>query len=146
MHTKNKSHGRYLKTRLSPLALTIFIAFAAEGAEPSAETPNEYARNVVEFDSDLLKLGGHNKVDVSRFSYGSSASPGTYKVEIYVNDIQVSNEDVEFKEDDKHQVYPCLTAKIIQLINFKTDRLSDSAREALSSPGACTNVLTCPHD
>lgn len=140
MHTKNKSHGRHLKTRLSPLALTIFIAFAAEGAEPSAEPPNEYARNVVEFDSDLLKLGGHNKVDVSRFSYGSSASPGTYKVEIYVNDIQVSNEDVEFKEDDKHQVYPCLTAKIIQLINFKTDRLSDSAREALSSPGACTNV------
>lgn len=134
--TKNKCFN----ARIKPLAFAIFMAFPFDCAALPLSSDNEYALNLVEFDSDMLKLGGDAKVDISRFAYGSSATPGIYDVEIYVNDILITQEQVEFKNGDKHQVYPCITPKIIQLINFREERLSDEVRNALSELAECTNL------
>ncbi|MDU7134822.1 MAG: fimbria/pilus outer membrane usher protein, partial [Enterobacteriaceae bacterium] len=116
------------------------MAFPVYAAEPQDDKSREYARNIVEFESDLLKLDGGAKVDLSRFSYGSSASPGIYRVNVFVNNIEVSQEQVEFKEGPNRQVYPCLTPRLIQLINFNEDKLPDNVKQALASPSTCSNL------
>lgn len=129
-----------LESRLSPLALMLLMAFPVYAAEPQEDKSREYARNIVEFESDLLKLDGGEKIDLSRFSYGSSASPGIYRVNIFVNNNEVSQEQVEFKEGPNRQVYPCLTPRLIQLINFNEDNLSENVKQALASPSTCSNL------
>lgn len=129
-----------LESRLSPLALMLLMAFPVYAAEPQEDKSREYARNIVEFESDLLKLDGGEKIDLSRFSYGSSASPGIYRVNIFVNNNEVSQEQVEFKEGPNRQVYPCLTPRLIQLINFNEDKLSENVKQALASPSTCSNL------
>jgi len=142
--------------RLSPVALSLLMAFPVWGEEIkateeekiaatavqdiAAADSDEYARNVVEFEDDLLRMLGHSKLDLDRFAYGSSATPGIYRVALYVNDIQVANDEVEFKEDAKKRVYPCLTPKLIRLINLKEDRLSTEARETIEAAQACTDI------
>lgn len=99
------------------------------------------ARNVVEFESHLLRLSGKNKIDLERFSYGASALPGIYRANIFVNGTQVANDDVELKETPDRNVQACLTPKIIGLINLKTEQLSSVARDVISLNNACTNIV-----
>jgi hypothetical protein len=69
--------------RLSPVALSLLMAFPVWGEELAkseeniettaveeiaANDPDDYARNVVEFEDDLLRMMGHNKVDLERFT------------------------------------------------------------------------------
>ena len=134
-------HPLLFKARLSPLALMLMIAFPVGIAEAQDDKPRDYARrNVVEFESDLLRLDSGSKVDLSRFSFGSSASPGIYRVSIFINGAEAANEEVEFKADDDRQVYPCLTPRLIELINFNEDNLPSEMRQALATPATCANL------
>ncbi len=128
------------KSRLSPLTLMLMMAFPVGVAEAQDEPSRDFARNVIEFESDLLRLDNGSKVDLSRFSFGSSASPGIYRVSISVNGAEAAQEDVEFKADSNNRVYPCLTARLIQLINFDDDKLSSEMKQALSTPTTCGNL------
>lgn len=134
-------HPLLFKARLSPLALMLMMAFPVGIAEAQDDKPRDYARrNVVEFESDLLRLDSGSKVDLSRFSFGSSASPGIYRVSIFINGAEAANEEVEFKADDDRQVYPCLTPRLIELINFNEDNLPSEMRQALATPATCANL------
>ena len=100
-------HPLLFKARLSPLALMLMIAFPVGIAEAQDDKPRDYARrNVVEFESDLLRLDSGSKVDLSRFSFGSSASPAIYRVSIFINGAEAANEEVEFKADDVPDTAP----------------------------------------
>lgn len=136
----DRSQNIACRVRLSPVALALILSLPVYAEEIAANNPNDNALNAVEFESDLLKLDNNNKVDVSRFSYGSSASPGKYRVGIYVNDRQVANDEVEFKEVENGRVAPCLTPKIIQLINFKESQLPASAQQTLAANPACSDL------
>jgi hypothetical protein len=119
----------------------LMMAFPVGIAEAQDDKPRDYARrNVVEFESDLLRLDSGSKVDLSRFSFGSSASPGIYRVSIFINGAEAANEEVEFKADDDRQVYPCLTPRLIELINFNEDNLPSEMRQALATPATCANL------
>ena len=133
-------HPQELKIKLSPLALMLMMAFPIGAAELSDDKSRDYARNIIEFESDLLRIDNGSKVDLSRFSFGSSASPGTYRVNIFVNGNEVAQEDVEFKAGEDRQVYPCLTPRLIQLINFDNDKLSSEMQQALTTPATCSNL------
>ncbi|MCL9672155.1 fimbria/pilus outer membrane usher protein [Citrobacter sp. MNAZ 1397] len=137
------------------MALSLLMAFPVWGEELAkseeniettaveeiaANDPDDYARNVVEFEDDLLRMMGHNKVDLERFTFGSSATPGKYRVSIFVNDVQMANDEVEFKEASNKRVYPCLTPKLVRLINLKEDRLSTEARETIEAAHPCTDI------
>ncbi|QOV69995.1 fimbria/pilus outer membrane usher protein [Citrobacter sp. BDA59-3] len=141
---RSTTHHQFVgpKSRLSPLALMVMMAFPVIAAEETDDKSRAYARNVVEFESDLLRLDNGSKVDLSRFSYGSSASPGIYRVNISVNGEEVAQEEVEFKAGDNRQVYPCLTPRLIQLINFNEDKLPSEVKQALSSPATCSNLVS----
>lgn len=133
-------HTLGIKCRLSPLALLLLFAFPVSATEIENKKTQDVARNIVEFESDLLRLENGTKVDLSRFSFGSSASPGTYRVSIIINGSETAHEDVEFKADDNRNVYPCLTPRLIQLINFNEDNLTSDMQQALTSPATCGNL------
>ena len=135
--------------RLSPVALSLLMAFPVWGEEIAskdmeeiaAANPDEYSRNIVEFEDDLLRMLGHNKVDLERFNHGSSASPGKYRISVYLNDMPIVNsEEVEFKEGADKRVYPCLSPKLVRLINLKEDRLETEARETIEAAHECTDL------
>ncbi|VTP15148.1 Outer membrane usher protein HtrE precursor [Phytobacter ursingii] len=144
-----KSKTSPFRGRLSPVALSLLMAFPVwaedvanqDMEEIAAANPDEYSRNVVEFEDDLLRMMGHNKVDLDRFTRGASATPGKYRTSIYVNDMPITNgEEVEFKEGADKRVYPCLTPKLVRLINLKEDRLEQEARETIEAAHECTDL------
>ncbi|WP_336222949.1 fimbria/pilus outer membrane usher protein [Enterobacter kobei] len=129
-----------LVVRISPVALAvIFASYGYAESDPSS-SDNRYARNVVEFESDFLRLEGYNRIDLRRFSYGSSASPGKYPVSVYVNGNEIASEEVEFREAKDGYVYPCLSPRLVQLINFREERLTADMKSALSSPSGCADL------
>lgn len=128
------------KLRYLTLALMLMAANPVTADDTDKLSQDDYANNMVEFDSDVLLVGGKGKLDVSRFEKGASALPGQYKVNIFVNNELVVNDSVEFKENAKKLVYPCLTPKIIELINFKEDALPENAKNAINSPGQCVDI------
>src|SRR5471032_3572724 len=104
--------------RLTPLCLFIAAAFPctslwADGNLSPTLPVQEVAQNV-DFDSSFLNLENTHSVDLSRFANGASATPGRYRVSIYVNNDPVGNEEVEFTSHADGSVYPCLTPQILQ--------------------------------
>lgn len=126
--------------RISPVALAVIFATYGYARSDVSPSDNHYARNVVEFESDFLRLEGHNRVDLRRFSYGSSASPGKYPVSVYVNDNEIASEEVEFREGQDGYVYPCLSPRLVQLINFRQEQLTSDMKTALDAQSACADL------
>ncbi|MGO4703570.1 fimbria/pilus outer membrane usher protein [Dyella sp. 2RAB6] len=91
---------------LAGAALTASPALAfAEAAEGA---PIEGARSV-DFDPVFLP-GGVGSADLARFSRGAQVAPGTYRVNIYVNDMPQGSDNVEFRvQSGKGRAVPCLT-------------------------------------
>lgn len=126
--------------KVSPVALAVMFATYGYADDKLSQPGNDLARNVVEFESDFLRLEGRNKVDLRRFSYGSSASPGVYSVSVYVNGNEIANESVEFREGKNGYVYPCLNPKLVALINFKNEQLTSEMHAALFSGNVCADL------
>ncbi|MGF6852582.1 outer membrane usher protein [Paraburkholderia sp. CI3] len=61
------------------------------------------------FDSDLLMGSSLGVADIERFNKVSSVDPGNYRVDIYVNDVFISRQPVEFRSIDSGEVFPCLS-------------------------------------
>lgn len=97
------------------------------------------AKNV-EFDENFL-LKTNIKVDLKRFANGSSVSPGIYKVNVVINKSHSSYDMVEFKMGNDNSVYPCLSSKIIGLIDFKLDQLSSEVKNALTENTSCIDLM-----
>lgn len=93
-----------------------------------------------EFDTQLLRQDGQNKIDVSRFAYGSSVLPGKYRIDIRVNENLVSHEEVAFKENENNRTEPCLTPDIIKSINVDMEKIPFDARKGLTALAACTDL------
>jgi outer membrane usher protein len=120
---KKSRQGEFICS-LTPLALFI-ITLCAGGrawAENTNIAPQEMAKNVV-FDPIFLNVETSNKVDLSRFANGSAALPGTYKVDMYVNNVQIGSQIIEFKTRADKTVFPCMTSALIKDINFNYGKL-----------------------
>lgn len=115
-----KSKKTNIRYKYSPLSMAIISAFFISNA--SAEKANAATENM-EFDASFLNVDNANKLDLSRFAYGSSGTPGIYKTAIYINDRLVSNKDIEFRARDNKSVYPCLSLEVIKNIPFNYDKL-----------------------
>ncbi|EFJ7595015.1 fimbrial biogenesis outer membrane usher protein, partial [Escherichia coli] len=129
-----------LVVRISPVALAVMFASYGYAESDASSRNNRETRNVVEFESDFLRLEGYNRIDLRRFSYGSSASPGKYPVSVYVNGNEIASEEVEFREAKDGYVYPCLSPRLVQLINFREERLTADMKSALFSQSGCADL------
>jgi outer membrane usher protein len=90
---------------LVPLWFLVALCLvAAQGA---------FAEDEYEFDSSFLQ-GGAGSADLSKFTYGNSVLPGTYLVDIVLNEIPVGREEVVFSvKPGKRSAEPCLSVALL---------------------------------
>lgn len=122
---------------LSPLALFV-ITLCATGdvlAEEKKAAPQEIAKNV-EFDPSFLNVDTPGNIDLSRFANGSAVLPGTYQVDMYVNNVQVGSQNIEFKSREDKTVFPCITPELIKNISFNYGKLPASVLAPLAQGAA----------
>lgn len=133
--TGQRFNSLFLTRLCSVPFLILFVSFTATGSDnPEAES------SAVEFDAQLLRQDSQNKIDVSRFAYGSSVLPGKYKIDVLVNDQLISHEDVTFFAQDKKTVSPCITPKLVKLINLDTDKVLADTKKSMTEPAECIDL------
>jgi outer membrane usher protein len=130
-----------VQCKLSPVAFALlFVSFNNYATENIAVSEPTYVAQNLEFDSSFLNISDAASVDLSRFSNGSAAMPGTYRTAVYANDVLIGNKDVEFKSRADKSVYPCLTNDIIKQIGFNYDKLPKDFITEGSKGTACLEV------
>lgn len=82
-------------------------------------------------------------VDLSAFTKGREAPPGTYRVDIYLNDEFMTSRDITFIADDNNaDLIPCLSTDLLVSLGIKKSALLDnkehSAEKHVSDNSACT--------
>ncbi|EFN9584369.1 hypothetical protein D3K83_19550 [Escherichia coli] len=59
-------------------------------------------------------------VDLSAFTKGREAPPGTYRVDIYLNDEFMTSRDITFIADDNNaELIPCLSTDLLVSLGIK---------------------------
>lgn len=82
-------------------------------------------------------------VDLSAFTKGREAPPGTYRVDIYLNDEFMASRDITFIADDNNaDLIPCLSTDLLVSLGIKKSALLDnkehSADKHVPDNSACT--------
>jgi P pilus assembly protein, porin PapC len=125
----------------SLIALAVMTAIAlSRGAAAAPLSPASAGDDRITFDPIFLNTSGADKIDLSRFENGGSATPGTWSTDIFVNGISVAREKVLFKEQADKKVRPCITPELIKLLNFNFDRLPAGFTAALRENHACYDL------
>ena len=125
----------------SLIALAVMAAIALpQGALAAPLSPSSAGDDRITFDPIFLNTSGADKIDLSRFENGGSATPGTWSTDIFVNGISVAREKVLFKEQADKKVRPCITPELIKLLNFNFDRLPAGFTAALRENRACYDL------
>ena len=109
--------------RLSAIAAAISAwepAFATAEQEPySARTEDEIRLPVdrpllaYSFDNRLLLGANLGIANVERFNRPNMVDPGSYRVDIFLNDVLIARQSVEFRADDSGAVHPCLSDEFL---------------------------------
>ncbi|WP_447878156.1 fimbria/pilus outer membrane usher protein [Serratia fonticola] len=107
--------------RVSRLAYFIAAQLTLLGGVSFSAQAREY------FNPALLELDNplQGKTDLTVFEDGATQAPGTYRVDIYVNNQQFETHDIEFRmqkgEDGADSLQPCLSVAQLNAMGVKTD-------------------------
>lgn len=78
-------------------------------------------------------------VDLSAFTKGREAPPGTYRVDIYLNDEFMASRDITFIADDNNaDLIPCLSTDLLVSLGIKKSALLDNKEHSADKQGAIT--------
>ncbi|MFC0398163.1 fimbria/pilus outer membrane usher protein [Paraburkholderia rhizosphaerae] len=135
---------------LAALVLSI-VAASAYGsvtavAEPTGATPGVAD---VQFNEQFLLAQDGTRVDIARFNKGNVALPGTYKSELYVNEVWRGRVDVKLGDVGGGRVEPCFDNELLQRVGVDMRKLSEQALAApvrSSSTGACMTLPSLVKD
>jgi outer membrane usher protein len=109
------------------------IAMAAPAPSPEPAPGPQ----IVEFSASFLGTDA-GEVDLTRFERGNPVLPGSYRVDLYVNEFRLSREDVRFVADDPQApARPCFTRPMLDAANVDLDKL---AAEGVQLDGDCIDV------
>lgn len=91
-----------------------------------------------DFDRSMLSGAGQNTTDLSRFERGNPVLPGTYRVDIYLNDLWVGRSDVRFAVSKPDaSATACISAMLLEQLGLPLDKLSGKQRAALANADSC---------
>lgn len=110
----------------------------ASASDKAVEAPAADAH--VEFDSGMLAGATHHAIDLSRFEQGVIVLPGTYNVDVYLNQQWKGRMNVRFaapKPDANAK--PCLTPDLITRLGLAR-QLDDAATAQLAQAGTCVQL------
>ncbi|UVZ93286.1 fimbria/pilus outer membrane usher protein [Enterobacter hormaechei] len=127
LNKSNPDKGYFKMKRLSLLiAASTFAALDSTYAGTNEE---------IQFNSSFLR----SDVDVSQFSRGNPVKPGTYIVELHVNDRWKGRYSVDFisTKDDDRVAKPCLDSNLAAAIGIDVQKLDQSVANRFSNKEKC---------
>lgn len=117
---------------------------AAQLILPSLTISNANARDY--FNPALLELGapGQGAIDISAFSERGGQIPGTYRVDIILNNEKIETRDITFRQNIDSQgnkkLYPCLSVEQLGAMGVLTDKYP----ELNTADESCSNIYAVP--
>jgi outer membrane usher protein len=95
----------------------------------------------VEFDRNLLRSGGSQAVDLSRFEKGNVVLPGIYAVDLYVNGDWIGRVDVPFRQmrdsPKNADAQACFDRSLLERMGVNLSKLTPEVTAALAAPESC---------
>jgi outer membrane usher protein len=88
------------------------VPCGAIAAPVDAERPAGDATLAYSFDSKLLLGSSLGVADIERFNKANTTEPGNYRVDVFVNDVFVTREPIEFRSTGD-SVEPCLSDRLL---------------------------------
>lgn len=111
-------HGGYYGLKCTASLSLIFISLMAVYS-------HAYAENY--FNPRFLSGDPAAVADLSRFEKGLEAPPGTYRVDVYLNNGYMVTRDVVFSTDEKGALVPCLTRGQLASMGASTAKIPGMA-------------------
>ncbi|NUA68562.1 fimbrial usher FimD, partial [Escherichia coli] len=137
LYQRNTQCLHIRKHRLAGFFVRLFVACAF-----AAQTPLSSAE--LYFNPRFLADDPQAVADLSRFENGQELPPGTYRVDIYLNNGYMATRDVTFNTGDSEQgIVPCLTRA--QLASMGLNTASVSGMNLLADD-ACVPLTSMIHD
>ncbi|TAN05299.1 MAG: fimbrial biogenesis outer membrane usher protein [Rhodanobacteraceae bacterium] len=95
----------------------------------------------VEFDRGMLAGGGASAVDIARFEQGVTVLPGTYSVDVYVNQTWKARTDVRFAAPSSHaNAVPCVTTGLMNRMGLVPAKSATAAAAQLAAGTGCPQL------
>lgn len=95
----------------------------------------------VEFESGFLTPGSSRQLDISRFEKGNAVLPGTYSVEIFVNDQWMGRMQIPFSSRQSNDdAKPCFSKKALETIGIAMGKLTPEVLTSLAAADACLRL------
>jgi outer membrane usher protein len=114
---------------------------AAAAAGPAAASGADANANFADFDRSLLAGAGSNTTDLSRFEHGNPVLPGTYNLDIYLNNTWMGRTDVRFASaSPRTSATACVTRRLLDQLGLHPARLSETLQARLKDPAACVGI------
>ncbi len=131
---------RHLLSALIVLALCGWGSHVLAAADAGPDAPGGDAADAT-FDRSMLSGAGQNTTDLSRFERGNFIFPGSYSVDIYLNEISVGRSNVRFAAPSTDaSATACVTRAVLDKLGLHPADLSDQLTAELASDSACVDI------
>ncbi|MDF3935613.1 fimbria/pilus outer membrane usher protein [Pseudomonas citronellolis] len=118
-------------------ALAVGAAFAAVPLQGAAES-GLYAA----FNPAFLRGADGEPLDVSRFEKGNPVNPGSYRVDVFVNQAWTGSQEVRVLADDPQAPRYCFKRSALPALGLAVERLPDTeARARALADADCVDLL-----
>lgn len=118
-------------------------AAADVAASGTADASPYRSADYAEFDQRMLPGAGQSTIDLSRFERANAVLPGTYRVDIYLNDAFVGQTEVRFAAPSPQaNALPCVTTELMQMLGLLLDKLPPERKALLGDPNGCVDLAT----
>jgi outer membrane usher protein len=135
----NTKHPVIAALRLTPLSAVLLallshspLAAAASAAPASATADASAGPADVQFNSQFLHGQDSAPADISRFNKGNVALPGSYRADLYVNEIWLGRAEVTLRDTGNGAVQACFDHDLLERAGVDLSRLSTEAQAALA--------------
>lgn len=114
---------------------------ANSDAGTSTASDSDASNMDVTFDRSMLSGAGNNTTDLARFEHGNPVLPGSYNVDIYLNNGWVGRQDVRFvSASPDASAMPCVDHKLLDQLGLHPANLSAEPVKELADPAACVSI------
>ncbi|TYO70645.1 fimbrial biogenesis outer membrane usher protein [Pseudomonas sp. CK-NBRI-02] len=133
---ENVGHNNAANSLWKRSALSLVICASIPGFADAEVT--EVDKSLQGFNTTFLQ-GAQSSVDLQLLLSANSVLPGTYRVDLYSNDVLVGRRDIDFNRNvQTGRVDPCLTLELIEQLGVDMDKLK--AQGHLDSARACYDL------
>ena len=113
-------------------------AAAGPGAGASAATGDAVDAS---FDRSMLSGAGRNTTDLSRFEHGNFVLPGSYSVDISLDEVPIGRSAIRFAAPTADvSATPCVTRALLDKLGLHPADLSDRITTELAADQACVAI------